>query len=59
MPQEVATMISTVGFPITCTVFMAYYIVKVQKELITALNNVNIALTKINEHIKDEDERDS
>jgi len=59
MSQEVTTMISTVGFPITCTVFMAFYIVKVQKELINALNEVVIALTKINEHIKDEDERDS
>lgn len=59
MPQEVTTMISTVGFPIACTIFMGYYIVTVQKELIKALNEVNITLTKINEHVKDEDERDS
>lgn len=59
MPQDVTTMISTVGFPIACTIFMAYYIVTVQKELIKALNEVNITLMKINEHVKDEDERDS
>lgn len=56
MYNDIVTAITTVGFPIVCCIGMYYYMVTCNKELTTAINNMNDSLIKILEHIKIEED---
>lgn len=56
--NSIASVISTVGFPIICCLGMAYYINTTLKELTKVMNEHTVAIEKlttiIDKHVDDE-----
>ena len=60
----IGSMIGTVGFPVALSIGLLYYLFRVQSEhkeetnqLKDAINNLNVVMEKILEHIREEDEK--
>lgn len=55
--QTLTTLISTVGFPIVCVIFMWKYISTTMKEVSKAIDNNTLAITElktlVNEKLKE------
>lgn len=55
--QTLTTLISTVGFPIVCVIFMWKYIATTMKEVSKAIDNNTLAITElktlVNEKLKE------
>lgn len=54
--SDLTQLITTVGFPIVCCGALFYNTMTTQKELTNAINNMNDNLTRILEHVKEDDE---
>lgn len=56
-PQDIAQIISSVGFPIVSACGLFWYMIKEGRENREVVDNNTLVLTKILEHIKDEENK--
>ena len=53
--NDIVSIISNVGFPIACVVFMAWYINNTMKENNKILNDLNVTISKLMDKLEKED----
>ena len=53
--NDIVTIISNVGFPIACVVFMAWYINNTMKENNKILNDLNVTISKLMDKLEKEE----
>lgn len=57
--NELASLVSSVGFPIVCAGALFWYIVKVQDEVTDALNNNNKLLERLSTILSTKEDDDN
>ena len=55
--NDIVSIISNVGFPIACVVFMAWYINNTMKENNKILNDLNVTINKLMEKLEKEEQK--
>lgn len=58
-PQDITTIISTVGFPIVMCLLMAWYFYKRDQTMTDALSKLTVAVNKLCAKIGGEEEEDN
>ena len=53
--NDIVSIISNVGFPIACVVFMAWYINNTMTENNKILNDLNVTISKLMEKLEKEE----